>query len=114
MAFEFPENFNVATHRAYRKIGLSKVTVVKIPQAVLNIAMMEPDETGGDPFASRATVARRLAAQGHVIDVPVDVWGWGPQNTHNLRSNYGKTSVPDLTGEYEILTYSPNISQEKN
>jgi hypothetical protein len=111
MAFEFPANFDVATHRAYRKKGSTKVVVAKIPQAVLNIAMIEPDEGGGDPFASRARVATRLAGQGHVIDAPVDVWGWGAANTHKLRTIYGREFTPDITGNYEILVFDPNAGE---
>ena len=101
MRFEFPLDFNPATHRAY--IGpLGEVVIAAIPQAVKEIAYMEPAE-GGDPFANRVEKARELSAKGHIIDAQIDVWGWGAENTMRLRRMYGKAMVPDAFGITQIL-----------
>jgi len=101
MQFQWPDNFNPATHRVH--IGQDgKPVLATIPAEVRMIAMMEPTE-GADPFAGRIERANELAAQGHVIDVPIDVWGWGAENTMRLRRMYGKISVPDALGLIRIL-----------
>jgi hypothetical protein len=101
MQFQFPPDFNPATHRVH--IGTDgKPVLAEIPQAVRDIAFIEPSE-GADPFAARIERAKELAAKGHVIDTQIDVWGWGAENTMRLRRLYGKTSVPDAFGVLQIL-----------
>jgi hypothetical protein len=99
---DWPDNFNPATDRAYIDNTDNTVQFVKIPQAVREIAYIEPSE-GADPFAGRIQRAKELAAKGHVIDAQIDVWGWGAENTMRLRRLYGKTSVPDAFGNIQIL-----------
>jgi hypothetical protein len=101
MRFDWPANFDPAKQRAY--IGpFGEVVVADIPQAVREIQYIEPSE-GADPFAGRVERAKQLAAQGHVIDAQIDVWGWGAENTMRLRRMYGKTMVPDAFGVTFIL-----------
>lgn len=101
MSITWPENFNPATHRAH--LGKDGNAIIElIPQAVRDIAYIEPSE-GADPFAARIERAKELAAKGHVIDAQIDVWGWGAENTMRLRRLYGKTSVPDAFGTIQIL-----------
>lgn len=98
---QFPPNFDPSKHRAF--IGADGNPVfADIPQAVREIAYIEPSE-GADPFAGRVERAKELAAKGHVIDVQIDVWGWGAENTMRLRRLYGKTQVPDALGLTQIL-----------
>ena len=101
MKLDFPPDFNPATHRAH--LGKDGTPIIEpIPQAVRMIAYIEPSE-GADPFAARVERAKDLAAQGHVIDAQIDVWGWGAENTMRLRRLYGKTQVPDAFGTTMIL-----------
>lgn len=47
-----------------------------------------------DDLDERQRLAGSLMAAGYKIDVPIMVWGWGAQNTTNLRQAYGYTWVP--------------------
>ncbi len=101
---DFWKDFNVETQRAY--YGPDGPTVINVPAAVLLIRTMEPtdeDMERCEPFKSRIQRASELAANGHVIDVPVDVWGWDSAKTMRFRRMYGYTSVPDATGRVRIL-----------
>lgn len=101
MKIQWPDNFDPAKHRAY--LGPNGDPVfIDIPQEVRDIAFIEPSE-GADPFAGRIERAKELANRGHVIDVQIDVWSWGAENTMRLRRLYGKTQVPDAFGTIQIL-----------
>jgi len=47
-----------------------------------------------DDLDERQRLAGSLMAAGYKIDVPIMVWGWGAQNTTQLRQAYGYTWVP--------------------
>jgi hypothetical protein len=99
--FQFPPDFNPATHRAY--IGTDGQPVIaEIPPEVRMIPFIEPTD-GSDPFAARKERAKELASMGHVIDAQIDVWGWGAENTMRLRRMYGHSRVPDAFGVTFIL-----------
>ena len=46
------------------------------------------------PVSKRSAAAARLAEQGAIIDVPVDVWGWDAKKTILYRRIYGYTWTP--------------------
>ncbi len=98
---QWPADFDPAKHRAYLDAN-GRVIFSEIPQAVKDIAFIEPSE-GADPFAGRMERAKELAAKGWIIDAQIDVWGWGAENTMRLRRLYGKTQVPDAFGTVQIL-----------
>ena len=99
--FQFPANFDCSKQRAVR--GPDGVTkIVDIPKSVLLIPYIEPTEDS-DPFAGRIARAKHLAAKGAVIDVQIDIWGWGPENTMRLRRMYSKTEVAAAFGDFVIL-----------
>jgi hypothetical protein len=43
---------------------------------------------------ARENAAETLAKAGHVIDVPIQAWGWDPWKVMNLRQHYGMQFVP--------------------
>jgi len=69
-----------------------------------------------DP-AARQAAAATLAAQGYVIDVPIDAWSWDPYQVMTLRQQYGYTWVPSALqppvaiapglGQPGVLPYDP-------
>lgn len=97
----WPEFFNPETQRAYLDANGNAVFMT-IPREVKEIAYIEPSE-GADPFEGRVRRATELAVKGIVIDVQIDVWGWGAENTMRLRRMYGKVTVPDAFGKVQIL-----------
>lgn len=105
MNTEFWQGFDPETERAYE--GPDGPFRVKVAPQVLMIRTMEPTDAEietGKVFESRINRAKELAANGHVIDVQIDVWGWGAANTYKLRRMYGVSSVPDVSGAQRIMT----------
>ena len=101
---EFWAGFDPETERAY--MGPTGPVRAKVAPAVLLLRTMEATEEemeAGDPFKRRKARAVELSASGHVIDTPIDVWGWGAAGTMKLRRMYGNSSVPDATGRVQIL-----------
>ena len=102
---QFWTGFDPETERAYA--GPEGPARVKVSPQVLLLRTMEPTDgeiERGVPFESRIVRARELAANGHIIDVPIDVWGWGAAKTYKLRRMYGVASVQDVSGQVRILT----------
>lgn len=56
------------------------------PEPVRALRNAKPDEREG--------LAQSLSKQGYAIDAPIMVWGWDPEQTMRLRSEYGYTWVP--------------------
>lgn len=44
--------------------------------------------------ADREPMAEELSRKGFVIDAPIMIWGWDPEQTMRLRQEYGYTWVP--------------------
>ena len=61
-----------------------------------------------DDLDERQRLAGSLMAAGYKIDVPIMVWGWGAQNTTNLRQAYGYTWVPHAM--QEAIKIAPGLS----
>lgn len=63
--------------------------------------------------AERDTLAHQLAAQGYLLDVPIDVWNWGVVSTMWIRQTYGFTWQPSALmaplppGEYPVGPVPP-------
>ncbi len=56
------------------------------PEPVRALRYAKPDE--------REALAQSLSKQGYAIDAPIMVWGWDPEQTMRLRTEYGYTWVP--------------------
>lgn len=54
----------------------------------------------------RGVLAKQLADQGYLIDVPIMVWHWDPLITMTIRQNSGYTWVP--SGDQAALQACPN------
>lgn len=61
-----------------------------------------------DDLDARQRLAGELMGAGYKIDVPIMVWGWGAQNTTNLRQAYGYTWVPHAM--QEAIKIAPGLS----
>jgi hypothetical protein len=102
---DFWNGFDPETERAYQ--GPDGPVRVKTHPAVALLRTMEPTDAeveSGKVFDSRIARAKELAANGHIVDVQIDVWGWGAANTYRLRRMYGASSVADVSGIVRILT----------
>jgi hypothetical protein len=96
--------FNPNEQRIF--IGPDGPVTIDIPLAVKLIKLMEPTDAEMDrgvPFEFRNQRAQELAREGHVIDVPIDVWGWDGYKTMKLRKMYGYRTVPDALGQIQIV-----------
>lgn len=83
----FPPEFNARTQRAYVDFG-RQFTIVDVPQAVKDLQNIED-------LNARVAAANSIAVTTFFpIDVQVDVWGWDPIKTYNLRRAYGYTWTP--------------------
>ena len=60
-------------------------------------------------LAARSNAAATLAAQGFVVDVPINVWGWDPYLVMTMRANYGYTWVPSAL--QPNVSIAPGVSQ---
>lgn len=60
-------------------------------------------------FSARETDAATLAAQGKVVDVPINVWGWDPYLVMKNRQAYGFTWVPSAL--QPNIAIAPGVSQ---
>jgi hypothetical protein len=102
---DFWNGFDPETERAYQ--GPDGPARVKVAPAVVLLRTIEPTDSEmerGVPFEGRIARAKELAANGHIVDVQIDVWGWGAANTYKLRRMYGYSSVADVSGTVRILT----------
>ena len=59
-----------------------------------------------DDETQRGLLAKQLADQGYLIDVPIMVWHWDPLITMTIRQNSGYTWVP--SGDQAALQTCPN------
>lgn len=99
--------FNPETERLVVR-GLEAPVVIPIPPEVLAIKLIEPTDSEierGMPFETRVARARELTMlTGFPIDIQIDIWGWGAENTHKLRRLYGVKSVYDMEKSVQIMT----------
>lgn len=103
-AGNFWDGFDPVKQRAY--VGPGGPVIVDVAAPVLALRYIEPTDAEmerGVPFETRIERAKELAANGHVVDTQIDVWGWGAENTMRLRRMYGYASVPDASGSIRIL-----------
>ena len=76
---------NPSTERLVAGAG-GEVRVYEVPEEVHDLKKL--------PMSKRSAAAARLAEQGAIIDVPVDVWGWDAKKTIAYRRIYGYTWTP--------------------
>jgi hypothetical protein len=65
-----------------------KPFVYDIPQDLLELATLD------QPLWVKQVTANAFARNGLVVDVPIDVWGWGAHNTITARRMYGYIWTP--------------------
>ncbi len=99
--------FNPSTERLIVR-GLEPATLVTIPQAVLDIKLIDPTDDEIErqaPFESRIARAREVSMlTGFPIDIQTDIWGWDAVETHKSRRRYGVRSVYDMERSVQLLT----------
>jgi len=76
--------------------------ILSLPPQIQSLMAMI-DET------ARLAQAQVLAAQGFIIDVPIQVWGWDPWKIMTYRSNFGFTWVPSAL--QQNVSVAPGVSQ---
>ena len=109
---ELWEGFDPATERVAWSFtrGVHRFTV---PERVIALRTMTPTDeevANGQTFKTRTELSLKYAAEGDIIDTEIDTWGWGVEETYDLRRIYNKAQVPDAIGQ--ALIYTPPVPQQ--
>lgn len=100
-------DFDVNTERVWSESEAGRKQRQTVSPEVIALRTMEAtdeDMEKNDAFASRKVAAMDLVGQGEIIDMGIDVYGFGPANEYDTRRRYGKAKVTDMTGDKYIWT----------